>query len=167
MPCGCILDKPEYPQNSEWGPTLWKIIHTLAERAGTIQNQYLQADERRAWPLFLKTLIGMIPCPFCKDHLQAYVVEHPFVLPGEYYNIHDYVRTWFYALHESVNARLEKPSFPFADLATTYKNGSVVKPGTHDLEKVIMKAIKMGGVSLLAWNAWLKETKILRGLFGL
>jgi hypothetical protein len=167
MPCGCILDKPEYPQNNEWGPILWKIIHTLAERSGTIQNTYIQADERRAWSLFLKTLVTMIPCPYCKEHAQAYVLQHPFELPSEYYNIHEYVRTWFYNFHEAVNARIEKPSFPYAELATTYKNGSVVKSSCHDLEKINMKAIKMGGVSLLAWNAWLKEAKILRGLFGI
>lgn len=167
MPCGCILDKPEYPQNNEWGPTLWKIIHTLAERAGKIGNVYLQADERRAWPLFLKTLVPTIPCPYCKEHLQTYVSQHPFELPAGYYDVNQYVRTWFYDLHESVNQRIEKPSFLFTELATRYANGSVVKPACHDLEKVMMRAIKMGGVSLFAWNAWLKETKMLRGLFGL
>jgi hypothetical protein len=167
MPCGCILDKPEYPQNHEWGPILWRILHTLAERAGTIQNIYLQADERRAWPLLVKALVPMIPCPFCRDHLQTYLSQHPFEVPLQSYDLHEYVRRWFYDLHESVNQRLEKPSFPYEDLVKTYATGSIVKPSCHDLEKVILRAIKMGGISLLAWNAWLKEAKILRGLYGL
>ena len=167
MPCGCILDKPEYPQNNEWGPTLWNILHTMAERSGRIGNTYLQADERRAWPLFVKTLAGVIPCPYCRDHFSDYIKLHPFVLPDGYYDFHEYIRLWFYDLHEDVNKRLEKASFPFSQLATTYTNGGSVKPWCHDLEKVVMRAIKMGGVSLFAWNAWLKEVKMLRGLFGI
>lgn len=167
MPCGCLLDKPEYPQNDQWGPQLWRVIHTLAERAGTVGNIYLQADERRAWPLFLKTLTDMIPCPFCRDHYKEFMAKNPFVLPVPYSDVRTYVRTWFYKLHESVNKRLDKPSFPFDTLSTTYADGSVVKGLCHDLDKVIKRAINMGGVSLFSWDKWLRETKTLRGLFGL
>jgi hypothetical protein len=62
-----------------------------------------------------------------------------------------------------VNVRLNKPSFPFSSLATTYANPIRLKDVLSSLEKIMERAIKMGGVSLLAYKAWLKQVSMLRG----
>jgi hypothetical protein len=162
MPCNCIVDKPTYPQNEEWGPLLWLLLHTLAAKAGSQTSTLTMGDEQRAWPLFMKTLGPVIPCPYCRDHFQEYVSSHPFQLPMDYYSWKDYIPLYFYSLHESVNARLGKPSFPFASLSTTYKDVGRIKPTLAQLEKIQERAIKMGGVSLLSWKAWLKQFNMLR-----
>ena len=163
MPCSCIVDKPEYPQNDEWGPLLWSILHTLAEKAGRQTNNLTLGDEQRAWPLFVKTLAPVIPCPYCRDHFQEYLTKNPFDLPMDYYEWKTYIPLYFYTLHESVNARLGKPSFPFADVSTKYKNPGTIKDTLAALEKIEQRAIKMGGVSLFYWKAWLKQLGMLRG----
>ena len=162
MPCSCILDKPEYPQNAEWGPLLWRLLHILAEKAGRQANSITQGDEQRAWPLFVKTLAPVIPCPYCREHFQEYLTKNPFTLPISYLDWKTYIPMYFYSLHESVNQRLGKPTFPFSSLSETYKDSSQIKDILSRLEKVQERAIKMGGVSLLLWRAWLKQFNMLR-----
>ena len=162
MPCNCILDKPTYPQNEEWGPLIWLILHTLAEKAGRQTNSLTMGDEQRAWPLFVKTLPEAIPCPYCRDHLKDYLNTHPFTLPMDYYEWKTYIPLYFYELHESVNSRIGKPSFPQANLSTAYKDTGRLKNVLNQLEKIQERAIKMGGVSLFHWRAWLKQYNMLR-----
>ncbi len=162
MPCSCIVDKPEYPQNEEWGPLLWLLLHTLAERAGKQDSLITKGDEQRAWPLFMKELPPVIPCPYCRDHLQDYIKKNPFVLPQDYYDWKTYIPLYFYTLHESVNTRLGKPSFPFTELSKSYKDAGRIKNALDRLEGIQQRAIKMGGVSLLSWKAWLKQLNMLR-----
>lgn len=166
MPCACIQDLPTYPQNDEWGPHMWRILHTLAELSGKQTYFGSEADEKRAWPLFMKTLVPVIPCPYCKEHFQTWLSNHPFNLPPSYYEWNGFIRNWFYTVHEDVNRRLEKPSFPIGELASTYSNGGALKEAFAILEKNQQRAIKMGGVSLLAWKAWLKQLQMLRSIFG-
>ncbi len=162
MPCNCIVDKPTYPQNEEWGPLLWTLLHTLAEKAGKQDNIITKGDEMRAWPLFMKELAPIIPCPYCKEHFQQYMKEHPFDLPADYPLWSTYIPMYFYTLHESINARLGKPRFPLSDLSNTYQDTKRIKNVLNELEALQQRAIKMGGVSLLAWKAWLKQFNMLK-----
>jgi hypothetical protein len=61
-----------------------------------------------------------------------------------------------------VNARLGKPSFPKESLHDTYNNTKPFKETLEALQKIENRAIKMGGVSLLSWGAWIKQLSILR-----
>jgi hypothetical protein len=162
MPCSCIVDIPAYPQNEEWGPLLWLLLHTLAEKAGKQTNSITRGDEMRAWPLFMKELGAIIPCPYCRDHFQEYLKTTPFQLSTDYFEWRAYIPHYFYTFHESVNARLGKPSFPETDVSKTYSDASKLKPTLARLETIQQRAIKMGGVSLLAWRAWLKQFNMLR-----
>ena len=162
MPCNCIVDKPTYPQNEEWGPLLWTLLHILAEKAGRQENIITRGDESRAWPLFLKTLPSALPCPFCRDHLQDYLQKNPFSLPMDYNEWKVYIPMYFYQVHESVNKRLGKPSFSFSDLSKTYSDVGQLKSVMDRLEKLVAKAIQMGGLSLFHWRAWLKHYTMLR-----
>lgn len=162
MPCSCILDKPLYPQNAEWGSLVWMILHTCAEKSGKQTLPFLQNDEGRAWPLVVKTLPAMLPCPFCRDHAISWLQEHPFQLPAEYALWHSYIRTWFWNFHENVNARLEKPSFSFEALAKTYAETKLIPGAWIQLEKTEKRAIQMNGVSLLAWQTWQKHVRMLQ-----
>jgi len=162
MVCNCIVDKPTYPQNDEWGPLLWWILHTLADKAGRQTNTVMRGDEERAWPLFFKGLPAALPCPYCRDHLEDYVRSHPFALPADQTTWREYVPNYVYELHEAVNARLGKPSFPKESLHDTYNNTKPFKETLEALQKIENRAIKMGGVSLLSWGAWIKQLSILR-----
>lgn len=162
MPCNCIVDKPTYPQNEEWGPLLWWILHTLAEKAGRQTNLITQGDEQRAWPLLIKELPGALPCPYCRVHCEYYLQTHPFALPQDSFEWRTYVPTYLYELHESVNQRLGKPSFPRDSLSQTYKDTGAFKEKLTRLESLVNRAVSLGGMSLFNWRAWLKQLNLLR-----
>lgn len=162
MPCACIADNPKYPQNEEWGPITWSILHTVAEKSGIQTDKLFQADEARTWPLFVKSIGPMIPCPYCRDHFAEYIAANPFVLPTAHSAWNLYIRTWFYNFHEAVNQRLGKPSFPFDQLGATYGNPKTLQANLDLLERIEKRAMKLGGVSILSWQAWLKHLRTLR-----
>ena len=167
MPCGCIVDRPTYPQNDEWGSLIWSILHTMAEQAGKQTSPLQSQDEKRAWPLFQKALIDILPCPYCREHYKEWMTANPFVLPINYSEWNGYIRAWFWTLHEHVNQSLGKPSFPFEDLTTTYKSGATLTYKFMQLEMLELRAIQMGGVSLLKWDAWKKQFRMLRSSYGI
>jgi hypothetical protein len=167
MPCNCIVDKPSYPQNEEWGPIFWSVFHSLAERAGKQTNDIMRADEMRAWPLFVKKCVPCIPCPYCRDHAATYLLQNPFVLPESYNEWSVYIKTWWWTFHEAVNLSLGKPSFPFDQLTYTYRDVSRFTFWFRQIEAYELRAAKMDGIRLLDWIAWKKELVLLRGTFGM
>ena len=169
MPCNCIIDKPSYPQNEEWGPIFWSVIHLFAERSGKQNNTLTQGDEMRSWPLFVKRFVPCIPCPYCRDHATLWIAAFPFSPPDDYTQCYSYIRTWWWRFHEAVNLKLGKPSFPFEQLTERYKDVSVsdFNHWFRQIEAYELRAAKMDGVKLLDWLAWKKDLVLLRGTFGL
>jgi hypothetical protein len=167
MPCACVPNIPKYPSNEEWGPLLWGIFHILAEKSGSQTISMIQEDERRTWPLFIRSIQLIIPCPECREHFGKFLLEHPFETPKDYTLLRNYVRIWFYTLHEEVSARLGKPSFPFENLSSTYSDTTRIKTLIVDMDKIQKITIQAGVVTLGSWNNWLKHFKMLRAAFGI
>jgi hypothetical protein len=168
MTCSkCARDDTTYPKTTEWGPLLWKILHTLAEKAGKQSDAMMQADEMRGWPLLLKTFVAILPCEECRNHATTYIQEHPFEAPASYPAWNLYVRTYFYTFHEEVNARLGKPSVPFSSLADTYKSTSELTRWTNELGAMMIRAMKLNGMHIKTWQTWLNHLRMLRATMGL
>jgi hypothetical protein len=168
MTCSrCASDNTKYPKTSEWGPLVWKILHTLAEKAGKQTNEIMKVDEMRIWPLLLKTLIPIIPCEECREHAGNYIKQVPFDLPVSYPAWSLYIRTYFYTFHENVNMRLEKPSFPFSSLAETYKSTRELTKWTQDLNAMMLRAMKLNGMHMKAWQTWQNHLRMLSATMGI
>lgn len=87
---------PQYnPETTVWGPSMWKVLHTLAECS----------DNSPLWFDILNALEIHIPCPTCKAHFIEYRLNNP--APADHQGIVD----WFFILHNVVNARLNKPLY--------------------------------------------------------
>jgi hypothetical protein len=155
MPCACRQPVETYPDSANWGPLLWTAFHALAERSGAAVIPLYADDERRGWAHIFKLTAEIIPCQACREHYKEYLLEHPVITVATmpYAGLREWLRTWFWEFHESVNARLGKPSFSKADLTATY---SAVVPRTNlrALEQPIMKAIQMSGIPLRPWIEW-------------
>lgn len=80
------------------GPQIWDWMHATALRWDN------DDDDQATGELFLQGLAQtFLPCPSCRDHFRALLVAHP----------RDKHTPWFdytVALHNHVNAQLEKPS---------------------------------------------------------
>jgi hypothetical protein len=90
---------------SDWGPPLWKILHTLAEKLGNHSHRILVEDQRRAWVQFLKSIDSVLPCVKCQNHYKIWRKNNPvevfLYLEGP--NLRTQAREWVWKLHTSVN----------------------------------------------------------------
>ena len=90
------------PQNHIWGPNLWMILHSAAERIGTSHIK-LPQEELRIWAGLLSSLRHSLPCPICKKHFTTYFLSTPVKMFNQ-----EFIRIWLYDLHRQVNDRTEK-----------------------------------------------------------
>jgi hypothetical protein len=88
------------PQNHIWGPSLWLILHSIAEKIGTKIIPRIPQEETRLWTNLLSSLRYSLPCPMCKKHYIAYYNSKP-IKP---INI-SHIREWLYNLHTLVNIK--------------------------------------------------------------
>lgn len=164
MPCACKHKPLNVPDNVEWGPVFWALLHGLAERAGSAPMPGLQGDEIRAWQGLLTHLPKTLPCEDCKTHLQHYILANPIEVPDVFSELKPYVRMWLYNLHNNVDIRLGKPTFLYEDLNSEY--GAVPLRNQYEVLQVLIKrAVQGSAVPLLSWNNWSKYTKILLGMY--
>ena len=166
MPCSCQKPQPDYPETDNWGPVLWAILHALAEHSTRIVTPSYRDDERRQWINIINGLPKIIPCPKCREHAEAWILLHP-VTPIKTMSdidLHEWLVNWFYTFHESVNQRTGKPSFDRNWLSYTY--GSVSIPGAlNRLKGLIETAIQLSGLTLLPWQKWSGQVKILNSFY--
>lgn len=173
MPCGCRVPAEKYPETADWGPLFWRLLHGLAEFAGSLRSGVsetmgvLQADERREWILVLSMLQDVIPCDVCQTHYGHWFAEHtPSVLKElPYGQIGPWIRNYLWSLHNEINEGNDKPVFPFESLTVTYRGTEITK-AWKQLEPVILRAIKLNGLTLFPWKKWLGHVRMLQGIYG-
>jgi|Laugresu1bdmlbdd_1035124.scaffolds.fasta_scaffold22563_3 hypothetical protein len=168
MPCACKGDQPDYPITDNWGPSLWTILHALAEKAGRPIFPSFREDEKRQWTHFIEIMPKMIPCPNCREHAQNWVIAHPMKAAKDLGadEFHEWMVTWVYEFHEDVNRREGKPSFDKSLLSETY--GSVnVKTVLKIMTPFIENAIRLSGITLFPWQKWNGYFKMLCSFYGI
>ena len=106
------------PQSAAWGPNLWMVLHSAAERIGTLpcyknmKQAAFDAEETRLWSNLLSSLRFSIPCPLCKKHYGMYYARNrPIVTKN--------IVTWLWELHVDVNRRLGRSDGLDRDLLST------------------------------------------------
>jgi hypothetical protein len=173
MPCSCKIPVEKYPETADWGPLFWKLLHGLAEHAGSLRSgvsstiEVLQADEVRTWILVLTLLQQTLPCDVCHKHYGEWLAGHnPSILKDmSYKDIGPWIRTYLWSLHNEVNEGNDKPLFAFEDLNATYKSVEITKVWKQ-LEPVVLRAIKLNGLTLFPWKKWLGHIRMLQGIYG-
>lgn len=173
MPCSCRIPAEKYPETADWGPLFWRLLHGLAEHAGSLGSggstamDVLRGDEIRTWILVLTMLQQTLPCDVCTKHYGEWLAEHnPSTLTGlSYGEIGPWIRNYLWSLHNEVNEGNDKPVFPFEALGSTYKGTDITKTWKQ-LEPVILRAIKLNGLTLFPWKKWLGHVRMLQGIYG-
>ena len=168
MPCACRVPFELYPDASEWGPLLWTALHALAERSGKPTTPMFGEDERRAWISLFNMTGDIIPCKVCKEHFQDYFREHPInelkMIP--LFQMHEWIRDWFWTVHNWVNETLKKPQFDKDDLAITY--GSMdIRKNLKQLEEPMKRAIVLSGYNAKKFAEWKGKYILILSILGL
>ena len=105
-----------------WGPPLWRILHSLAERLGKQKNPTSISDERRAWVNFLKSVGAVIPCSRCKKHYDDWTKKNKIeaFLSHSYGSLREEARKWLWALHTEINEESKVTNIPLPDVENLY-----------------------------------------------
>lgn len=168
MPCSCQKPQPDYPESDHWGPVLWTVLHALAQKGGKAIFPSFRDDEVRQWIKLIQILPKMIPCEMCRGHAQEWISARPItaIKTVPYSDLNDWLTTWVYDFHESVNARVGKPSFDKSLLGATYNSVSIAG-AMRVLKPFIETAIRLSGITLFPWNTFVGDVKMLSSYYGL
>lgn len=165
--CACKTPFPDYPTVLEWSPIMWKILHGFSLKSGSPISALFVEDEKMRWYLMLKTLPEVIVCKDCREHLVAYMRDHPIesVRTMKTTDLRIFLTNYFYQLHNWVNKRLGKEEFDKALLEETYKDVNIRQELKH-IKKPIETAILLSGVKILSWNKWYGYSLMLLTIYG-
>lgn len=154
-------------QITDWGPPMWKLLHSCAERAG---NSVVPLDEARAWVAVLKLTGGALPCATCREHYKQWRLANPIedflTMQGE--ALRGALRLWLWRLHEAVNGRRDEVlHYPYEELD---KYGEVttaeVNQTLRTLHQVFEKAVLYRQVNASYVVDWKRAVTLLRKLIG-
>jgi len=114
----------------EWGPDLWKLLHSYSLYAGKNKPEIAALDEIRAWKGFIITTESVLPCRKCRQHMREWRLKHPIEnimgYRGEYFK--ERLCSWLWELHESVNEEkgvLAEHRLPKESLGEKYQTSSI------------------------------------------
>lgn len=168
MPCACLLPPEIYPDASEWGPYLWSILHAIAERVGSSQFAQYEGDERRALTKMIKLLEKVIPCPSCREHYEVYLREHPVDRPLKelpFSELKDYIKKWYWELHNWVNESLSRPMYDYSLLTAQYGRLNI-REALKSLDVPMKRAIRVRSGQLISYMEFVKQVSILLSIYG-
>lgn len=130
------------PQNHIWGPNLWTILHSSAERIGNPQHGRLQQEETRLWTGLLNSLQYTLPCPLCKKHYTAFINFNPIISVNR-----EFIRNWLFNLHSDVNARTGKSQISLDKIPEIYGQPFHFSALFSVVNEQMMKALRLGWMS--------------------
>lgn len=160
--CSCNNSPIPLPQDNEWAPKTWLILHTLSLKAGRQTNPLFQRDEMLAWENVLKKTGSMLPCSECKGHYIVWVQERKAELnefPKLSYGVQtEFVRRWFFNLHNDINLRQGKPVLSYDAFLTMYPQ-VLLLPKVEELSLIIKSYSRVSGyiASPSAYAEWKKH----------
>lgn len=94
---------------AKWGPTIWRILHDLAEAT----------DERAGWEELGRVLPGSLPCVECRVHFATWIAANPWSMTGG-------ARRWMLAAHNAVNVRLGRRVWTLEELTLVYRGCDLI-----------------------------------------
>lgn len=131
---------------SQWGPKIWKSLHYIAYAYPDTPNE---AQKQAAMSLVM-ALRELLPCEKCRGHYSTYVGENPPNVDSR-----TEFAKYLHQMHNQVNARLGKESFPF-DLSRPYAK----KDQGWDVGQIlfiVLIGVMLGVLLKAAWSKWAKR----------
>ena len=174
MPCSCSKKTPvgqdmNVADPLQWGPILWKYLHSLAENLGFSNNVIVDTDQANYMETILSTLHLIIPCQECQGHTLNYVSLHPIPvmkgLRGD--NLRAVIRDWLFHFHNSVRAMKGQPIiFNTPDECSIYKTNVISKSEYAVFIQSVGFASRQGWVRVDNWRKWYSNSERLRIIAG-
>jgi hypothetical protein len=111
------------PVVQEWGPRLWRVLHSLAECTGKRNYKGYHDNEQRCWINIMNSLLKGLPCAVCKKHFREYYASGKFgdifLKKGD--ERREELRKWLWTFHNHVRIEKEQPiDIEFEKLSELY-----------------------------------------------
>ena len=179
MPCGCAgkkkaamsllaeaRDADGRPET--WGPPLWTLLHTLAERIGKSGAPSLDTDQARDMDSVVTLLPLVLPCSECQAHCRAYLIAHPFTsikYTGSALSV--YVRTWLLDFHNAVRtANKQELEVTTLEALEALYSETLAPCHLESFGANVLYGIRNGLVKMDSWKRWISVYKRLKVLVG-
>jgi hypothetical protein len=144
------------PVPAIWGPKLWSVLHAIGARAGK-NSKALRIDEAREIKWLLEHLETIVPCPECRQHIQAY--RQGSGLPTNTYD----TGLWLSKFHNAVNSRLGKVEVPFTE---DLGKGTNIIESWNLYQAVLKESMFKGTVQGKALADWNRHLRMWMGFCG-
>ena len=112
-----VVEPPK--QTMIWGPAIWFLLHTLAEKI--ISANFLTIRSELLTNIF--SICTHLPCPVCSEHAKEYLGKINF----NSIQTKDDLKLMLFQFHNVVNQRKGHPIFTIDELNTKYKQANTVK----------------------------------------
>ena len=108
---------------NEWGPPVWTLFHTLAEKIN--ENHFGKVAPELMFHII--RICSTLPCPDCSQHATHFLSKiHVSGIKKK-----TDLRNLLYFFHNVVNKRKQKPLFNVAELSNKYANNKIIDVYNH------------------------------------
>lgn len=115
------------------GRATWRLLHTMAARYPDQPDD--QRKQRTAQ--FIDLMGHLYPCPQCAAHMRQMFADNPPELASQ-----EKFSKWMCKIHNIVNERLHKATFPCDDVDAHYDCGCEVGPAETDMNATVKPSNK-------------------------
>lgn len=151
-----------------WGPHLWRVLHTLAHRSGEFRTPLQENDEAQTWINTLKHIQDIMPCPKCRSHYSETIRRKTPSILMALRGIHrkEWLEDFFYSLHNEVNKDNGKALFEKESL-NQYTDVDKFKESYLYIQRMVKHATETSQLRLLAVKDAMRMLELLRRLYTL
>jgi hypothetical protein len=157
----------DFKEPCVWGPAYWRILHTMAERVGAMNNPLLDTDRARTMETLVRTLALVLPCAECQAHFKNEAPAIAWV--GLYGPVLTFaVSQWLFNFHNAVRQRLGQPIMLDTSEACSalYGTTTITDKDVQIIEAAASYAIANNIVKQPVWKKWFSTFKLLRVMLG-
>jgi hypothetical protein len=118
-----FIQRDRMSEPGVWGPSMWRLLHGLAEKLGKHTTMVLIQDEERAWLHFLRSVENVIPCKRCKEHYRNWSLKNR--IDGATGRLA--ARAWLWGLHNEVNTERKVQGTALNEMEAIYGERDITK----------------------------------------
>jgi hypothetical protein len=145
-----------------WGPSMWRLLHGLAEKLGKQVTFILIQDEQRAWLHFLRSVENVIPCKRCKQHYREWTQNHRIDEATNRLS----ARAWLWGLHTEINSERKIEGGPPLNEMDAMYTGRDVSNDANECFGHLLNAVQRQQISSENFRIFKYRLSLLRKFTG-
>jgi len=118
-----VFKEPEIKPTMIWGPSIWYLFHTLAEKVKPESFSYIRNELLNN----IYAICSHLPCPVCSEHAKEYLNRINFnTITNK-----EQLKIMLFTFHNVVNQRKGYTQFTIQELNEKYSNSNTVNIIQH------------------------------------